>query len=113
MPISLSWKDENKTILYLHYLYPWTWDEFYQTRDEAFAWLDCDTPPVKLILDFTGTSQLPIGAMIHFYNVGKNPHSRVDEVAIVVTNPFMRMYANMYTKLNIKKASMATVYSKR
>lgn len=111
MAITLSWKNEDESILYLHYMYPWTWEEFYQTRDTAFEWLDCDTSPVKLILDFTGSEQLPLGAMIHFYNVGKEPHPRVDEVAIVVSSTFLRMYANMYVRLNIKKASMATVYA--
>jgi len=63
MGITVTWDDEQKTILRLAYCGPWTNEEFFDAGKQSIEMLQIVNHPVYVINDFSSSDLPPLGAL--------------------------------------------------
>lgn len=69
MSISVTWDNEEKTIVRFIYKGKWTWDEFYNSIQQGNAMMQTVPYPVVSIVDMTATRYIPPNAFSHMKRV--------------------------------------------
>ena len=69
MSISISWDNEEKSVVRFVYQGKWTWEEFYEKIDAANAMMNTVDSPCVSIIDMRESNYLPKGAAVHIRNV--------------------------------------------
>jgi hypothetical protein len=90
MAIKVVWDNPQHTIVRYIYDEKWTWDEFFQAREEAVALIDTVDYKVGVIMDAPPNVQLPPNILMHAKNVLQGRHENTVIVAFVATRPFLR-----------------------
>lgn len=66
MAVRAIWDDDSKSILTVELAGNWTWNEATKTFTEVARMIRSAAPqPVCILLDFTRSSKVPVGALFH------------------------------------------------
>ena len=71
MPIDVRWDNDDKTVIRLVATDSWNWNDFHKRLRQAATWFYAVLHPVELVLDLTGTTKMPAGALGHLRSLGK------------------------------------------
>lgn len=103
MSIEHQWIDISELpktkILTFDYIGKWTWDEFHALHKQVIETLEQDDLYIYPIINIGTNTYLPPAAMTNLRNDQLMEHPRVIQVSMVIDNMFIRMIANMVTKL--------------
>jgi hypothetical protein len=92
MPITVSWDNEEKTIVRQTYIGKWTWDEFYAAGEEFAVLAGTVTHTVHLLIDMRQAGPLPGGALSHIGAMNRLPPNMGRIVAVGVGSFVMKMF---------------------
>lgn len=84
MPIEIEWVDADNTAIRYRAIGQWNWNEFHKKIKISTFQLDRLEHDVDTILDLTGSSRIPAGAVGHLRMMGKADHPRRRPRAIIV-----------------------------
>ncbi|MDX1993304.1 MAG: hypothetical protein SF029_13005 [bacterium] len=99
MPIEVRWNTEDQELLCYQFDGKWTWDDLYEAVHQANLILDAVERPTPVIVDVSGISGIPSGAMSQASGLMRRSHPNISFTVIVGANRFVRMMADMFTKL--------------
>lgn len=113
MGIQLSWGDPEKTFILAEFSDPWTWTD-YNSADTHGRWmLDSVDRPTDVIVDFTHSQRVPIGAIARFRQMAQNIHPNHGRFLFVKPNPMLVIIGNVMTKLFPQQAEQSAIFETR
>lgn len=100
MAIKLSWyKDDHAALLYTFPTH-WTWQDFYDVKQEADLLLDALDDDLPLILDLRRSNGLPTGAINQGNRLVTARHPRGKPIILVGMNPIIRAMLSLVNQVN-------------
>ena len=101
MPITVSWLDEEKTIVLQVYTGRWTWDEFYQATQVTTAKMMKSTnQTVHIFADYTHSQGIPAGgAFTKAYSALRSYPDNWGSLVIVGANRFITMMVEIFKNM--------------
>jgi hypothetical protein len=99
MSIEVHWDTEDQQTLCYQFDGKWTWDDLYEAVNRANLMLDAIERPTPVIVDVSGISGIPSGAMSQASGLMHRSHPNISLTVIVGANRFVRMMADMFTRL--------------
>lgn len=90
MPISVSWDDEEKTVILLDFSGQWTWTDYDGARVATNATLDTVAHPVAMIVDFHQSQYVPHDILMHARHALDSAHPNLDTFVLVGANTFFQ-----------------------
>lgn len=69
MGVSISWANDDHTIVTYTFADPWTWDEFYRCWDWLKAEMDASDQPISIIMDLRAFRTIPPDIMKHLKGI--------------------------------------------
>lgn len=91
MPITVSWHDEEKSVILRQMQGNWTWDDFHISQSNINAMLKEVPHTVDQIIDTRESRSIPSNAITHFRSANKNVPANSGLRAVIGTNAFYRM----------------------
>jgi hypothetical protein len=76
MGVSIQPLEQHPAMLVYSFTGRWAWEDFYEARQQADAWMDQQASIVDLILDFRESADLPPGAFNHLRTIIAHKHPR-------------------------------------
>src|SRR5690348_6382305 len=101
MGIRFEWDDPNrKEIMLFLVRRPWTWEEYDEIADQAFAVLAQQSHPVATIVDVTQGGKLPLGSpMPHLRRVYRLMPPTLTVSVVVGGPPAIRLFINVLASI--------------
>jgi hypothetical protein len=100
MGVTVSWDNDQKTIICYDFHGRWTWEDFYASTAQAFAMTRNVTHRVDVICLIHPGAVLPANAMYHFRQAMVNaPHNRGATV-IVGGSGFIKRLVKIFRNFN-------------
>ena len=90
MPIKVSWDNECKTIVRYCFVGDWTWDEFFDAKQEAMCLIDGVPNKVGVIMDALNIPLLPGNWLIHIRKALRTKHPRTEAIVVIAQKPVIR-----------------------
>jgi hypothetical protein len=100
MNITVSWDNDDKTIIRYDFQGQWTWDEFHKTSKEAFAMTRSVEHRVDSISNFHKGAALPPNALFQFRQAMTNAPKNRGMTVIVGGNTFIKTMVRVFSNLN-------------
>ena len=103
MNITVTWDNDEKTILRYNYGKSWNWNDFNQAAKEAYEMLDLVTHTVSIIMDFQNAQLIPQGAITNVQRAfSTRRHNNIGTTIIVgaSANSFLQAIAGIGRKLS-------------
>lgn len=100
MPISLSWADENASVMYCEFVNGWKWDEFQSAVIEGYALIRQAPHIVTVIIDAERSHGLPKGSPFGYLGkaIQRTPPN-TGLVILISRNRFARMSMAIASKM--------------
>jgi hypothetical protein len=89
MAIAVAWYDIGQTILLYRFSPEWTWEEFFEIKQQADAMLDTIDHPAALIFDLTRSEILPTDALSNARRIIRSRHPIGTPVFLVTQDKFL------------------------
>jgi hypothetical protein len=102
MGISVTWDDEEHSVIRFDYQGAWTWNELYDAVRESHLLLDTVNHTVDSIIDLEHSSLLPEHALSRAQNVVKMAHPNQGMTIVVGANTLVRTLLDIYKRIYIK-----------
>ena len=99
MTITVSWGNEDKTIIALSYERPWNWVEFETAVGEMTALLDSVNHPVDMIFDIRRAGAPPRGALDRFKKVAETNHPNAGWLVFIDSGTVVMRFLDLLMKL--------------
>lgn len=96
MPITVSWYDDDQTIMLQSCIGDWTWDDYLVSIDALAALANSTTERVDYIMDITDTVGIPLGLPLKY--IRKARAKRPPNLGIIVVvgaSPIQKSVFNM------------------
>lgn len=90
MPVSVSWYDDAKTIVWYDFQGKWTWDELYPEFERALEMERSVGHRVDVILDFRDTHSVGANALAHLKRIADRQPDNIGLSVFVTQNQFMK-----------------------
>ncbi len=100
LSISLRWDNPEKTVLIYAFPANWTWQDFYQVKEQADKMLDDVPHNVVLVFDMTQTLAIPTSAISQARSLIDRAHPRGKPIILVGTNLVIRALLGLVSKFN-------------
>ena len=109
MGIHFTWDDPNRQdALLIVIQHPWTWQEYDDSADQAFALLAQQQHPVANIVDVTRAGKLPLGNPLpHLRHVYRMMPANMTASVVVGASPSIRLFVNVLTGIYPRAKSLA------
>jgi hypothetical protein len=91
MSITVSWYNEDKTIILRQMQGDWTWEEFHNSQSQVNAMLKEVKHTVDQIIDTSKSSSIPPSALTHFRAANNNVPPNAGTRVVIGTNAFYEM----------------------
>lgn len=114
MSITVTWDNEDKTILRLTVEDRWTWDEYFASAQQARNEISAVDHPVDIIGDMLRSGPVPLGMPIRRFRYALDMMpANFRKAAIVGGSPFTRSliiaFMQIYKKANEKMVLVHTI----
>jgi hypothetical protein len=114
MPISVTWDNEDKTILRMTVVERWTWDEYFASAQQARNEISTVDHPVDIIGDMLRSGPVPLGMPIRRFRFALDMMpANFRKAAIVGGSPFtkslMIAFMQIYKKASEKMVLTQTI----
>lgn len=83
MTVQSSWYTDDHTIIHMEFIGKWQWSEFHTAFDESRRLVDSVSHPVDILMDFTGSDQIPNGAITHVKRAANDVHPNRRFVVVI------------------------------
>jgi hypothetical protein len=107
MPVSTRWDNDQKNIMLWVFEGRWTWNDYYECRDDVNADIAAMTHTVHIIVDMRTSNTLPNSVITHGHSAVSQPPRNLGLTVIVGVNPVLRafygMFSRLYTSLLVQK----------
>jgi len=90
MPINADWDNEDRTVIRIHVMDPWTTDEYSHATLHAWSLMEEVNYSVHLIIDFTDAHGFPKNMLASAPTTNSHIHPRQGLVVGVKINPYFR-----------------------
>jgi hypothetical protein len=110
MSIKVEWDNDEKSVMRYTVEGAWTWDEFYEARDQASGLIE-ESPYASIgaIIDFRAGNFMPRNALSHFHQVSRTSNPRSGLAVMVGASGFVtalfhlmsRVYGSVEDKMRL------------
>lgn len=100
MPVSVTWDDIMPTVIVIHFVGSWTWEEYYLMGDSLEELL-AEKPEgsVHVIVDFLNSNVLPGGLFTHFQRTARDLHSSIGLIVMVAISGPLKSVISVLMRL--------------
>ncbi|MCU0514568.1 MAG: hypothetical protein MUE40_18595 [Anaerolineae bacterium] len=98
MPITVQWDNPEHTVLYQRLEDDWSWAELHAAMHQIREYLDAAAGPVDSLIDLTGMTKIPPGAVHHVRPLLER-HASTGVLVVFGANLFARMMAQMMQRI--------------
>jgi hypothetical protein len=98
MSITVQWDNNDKTVIRYDFTGYWTWTEFRQRAQEAFAMTRSVEYRVDTISNFLPGTHIPRDAFIHFQRIMTEAPKNRGVNVIVGASPFIRTLVTIFSR---------------
>lgn len=100
MPVTVSWDNEEKTVLRYDFDLIWTWDEFFTTIGDAFAMTRSVGHTVDIISNFKPGASLPSNSLFQFRRAMSHAPRNRGRTVIVGSSTIVRSMVMLFSRFN-------------
>jgi hypothetical protein len=100
MPVDVRWLDDSRTTLIQLPHDNWTWEEFYETTDEAFAMLEESNGKVDVIIDWSQTQNWPLNTTVHGRKLLSRQHPKQGIMVFAGMNAVLSGIFSVFMQMN-------------
>jgi hypothetical protein len=100
MAIHVMWDNEDQTIFRYQFEERWTWDEFFDARDQALAMIDTVSHKVGVIMDAPPNIKLPPNLLTHSLSSLRHIHPNTVILVFIAGQSFLSMMVSMMAKMS-------------
>jgi hypothetical protein len=102
MAINVEWDNPEKTILCYYFDQRWSWDEFFEARNQALSMIDTVTHKVGVIMNTPPNIVVPSNVLTHSLSSLRHTHPNTVIIVFIAGKPFLNMVISMMTKVSHK-----------
>jgi hypothetical protein len=96
--INVEWDNYEKTIIIWTFSSPWTWVEFWDTKNEVHAMIESVSHFVDIIVLTSVEQNLPPNAISNIRGIFRNRHERGGLMVVVGAKKFLSIIVNLIVK---------------
>ncbi|MEO8609145.1 MAG: hypothetical protein ABI690_14745 [Chloroflexota bacterium] len=100
MPINVAWDTEDQTIICYHFSEHWTWEEFFEARNQVLEQIDTVAHKVGVIMDTPPNIILPPNVLTHSLTSLRHMHPNTAIVVFIAGKSFLNMMVSMMAKMS-------------
>jgi hypothetical protein len=104
MMVTVSWYNDERTIMMYVFAGKWTWQEFYVAYDETIDNMDSVDHKVDFIMDMLKSEHIPFGALSQIKRAADRNHPNMGLAVYVGMNPLLQSIGNVFLKVYPKSA---------
>ncbi len=100
MTVSVSWYNDDRTIIRFEQESVWTWPEFDAAVDQAVALMKSVDHPVHVLVDIHAHGSAPdLQAFGHFQRAQHLQPSNFGQIVVIGTDPFMARIGGVFIRV--------------
>lgn len=100
MRVTVSWANEEQSIIRYDFVRGWEWRDIHNALDEAHKMVDTVDHRVDVLMDFSSASLLPSGALTQLNMAYRNPkHENIGVTYLIAKSSFVSSIVTMAQKL--------------
>lgn len=112
MPVLVEWGNPEKTYTLFTFEGQWTWQEYHEARDKAFALVKDCPYAVNLLIDMTNCKLFPQNMLSHFGSSMQHVPKQFDLAVVVTSSMFIETISRMINTLYGSRAKSQFVTAK-
>ena len=107
MPVTLSWFDDQQTILLFKFEGEWTWEEFYKLDEPTWDLIACANYRIDILMDWSQIKRFPLGMMNALHRSGEDVTPKDEGMVVSIGGPyFIKMMYGIFRRLYPKAVTV-------
>lgn len=98
MPISVRFEDDDHIVVW-EFVGKWTWEDYYDQRDDVNNKIEATPHTVDMIVDMTNGSLLPQSVLTHAGSAARKAPTNIGKIIIVGPSAFLRTFFNFFKRM--------------